>query len=155
MAQSWQQQLPGMQQVGHGQLSWFGLPIYSAVLWSEHLPMNPNAQFALQLTYHRRISSERFVQISMEEIRRLSAGRFPAPRLQQWEHTLRQVFPDVVEGDQLIGVYLPQHGCRFYNQHVLIADIPDVEMAQAFFSIWLDERSQDRELRAQLLGEKK
>ena len=154
-AQSWHEQLPQAKPVGHGELRWFGLHIYRATLWSEHQPFDANAPFALELTYERSISRERFLQTSMDEIKRLSGAQATAAKLKQWEQELSRVFPDVVEGDQLIGVYLPQHGCLFYDKQKLLADITDPELAQAFFAIWLDPRSKDSSLRAHLLGSSK
>jgi hypothetical protein len=59
---------------------------------------------------------------------------------------------DVREGDQLTGVYLPGHGARFYIGGQLLADVEDASFARAFFSIWLDPRTRDADLRAHLLG---
>ena len=68
---------------------------------------------------------------------------------------LEKAFVDVKSGDQLIGVYLPGIGCRFYSQQALLAEIPDEIFANAFFSIWLDPRTKDSNLRQQLLGNNK
>ena len=57
-----------------------------------------------------------------------------------------------MEGDELIGVYLPQRGCRFYGKNTALGEIADVELAQAFFAIWLDPKTKDSTLRANLLG---
>lgn len=68
---------------------------------------------------------------------------------------MEKAFIDVKSGDQLIGVYLPGTGCRFYSQQTLLAEIPDESFANAFFSIWLDPRTKDNNLRQQLLGNNK
>ena len=148
---SWRAELPQAAEVGGGELRWFGLRIYRAALWSEQ-PFDPAGRFALQLTYHRSISRERLVQTSLDEMRRLgSAPREPA-QLAHWEAQLRRAFIDVAPGDQLIGVHLPGHGMRLYDQRRLVADIADPALAQAFFGIWLHADSRDQDLRRQLLG---
>jgi len=41
----------------------------------------------------------------------------------------------------------------FYNQHRLLGAIDDPVFARAFFSIWLDPRTREPQLRARLLGQ--
>ena len=151
-ARDWHAELPQAKVVGQGELHWFGLSIYSARLWSERSPFDDNAPFALELTYHRHINSAWFVQASSREIKRLSDQRFSADKLQHWEALMSRAFPNVNDGDQLIGIFIPQHGCRFYDAGTLLAEINDPEFARAFFAIWLDPRTQDSSLREHLLG---
>lgn len=148
----WRSELPNAKLIGQGELHWFGLSIYSASLWSEHSPFDAHAPFALELTYHRHISSERFVNTSLEEIKRLSGTPISADKLHEWEKLMSRAFPDVNDGDQLIGIFIPDQGCRFYDRSGLRIDIRDPDFAKAFFSIWLDPRSKDENLRAHLLG---
>lgn len=154
-ANVWREQLPQAKPLGSGDLRWFGLRIYTAKLWSEQTRFDPNSPFALELTYHRSISREQFVSSSLDEITRLFGNRYPAPTLKRWEAEMQRAFIDVKEGDQLIGVYQPNVGCRFYSSRQLLAEIRDPEFAKAFFAIWFDERTKDSGLRAQLLGSRK
>lgn len=147
----WRDELPGALAIGSGELRWFGLRIYHAVLWSGQRPFDPAGRFALQLTYHRSISRERLVETSLDEMRRLGSAPAPAT-LEQWRSKLRQAFVDVEPGDQLIGINLPGYGMRLYSRSKLVADIPDPLLARAFFGIWLNEASRDQGLRLQLLG---
>ena len=149
---NWRDELPQARAVGGGELRWFGLRIYHATLWSEKQPFDPAARFALQLRYHRSISRERLVQTSMDEIRRLGIGPRDSATAQRWEAQLRAAFVDVAEGDQLVGLHLPGQGMRLYDRDKLLAEIPDPQLAQAFFGIWLHESSRDQNLRRQLLG---
>lgn len=151
-AAGWRDELPGATAVGSGELRWFGLRIYDAALWSGQQPFDPAARFALQLTYHRSISRERLVQTSLDEMRRLGTAPADPSSLGQWEQQLRKAFIDVAPGDQLIGVNLPGYGMRLYDQRKLVADVPDPNLARAFFGIWLNEASRDQALRRQLLG---
>jgi hypothetical protein len=152
-AASWRDELPRATVLGSGDLTWFGLRIYHAALWSEHKPFNPDDAFALELTYHRSIKREQFVKASMDEIRRLFPDRYDNDRLKHWEAELSRAFVDVAAGDQLIGVFVPRQGCRFYSRLGLTADLRDTELATAFFAIWLDKRTREAGLRKQLLGD--
>ena len=154
-AATWREALPAAKVVGSGTLRWFGLKIYDAKLWSEQQPFDANAPFALELTYHRSISREQFVETSLDEIKRLFAERYSAETLKRWESEMNRAFPNVKAGDQLIGVYEPGVGCRFYDAKQLTTIVKDPEFARAFFAIWLDKRSKDSDLRAKLLGSAK
>lgn len=154
-AGTWREALPAAKVVGSGSLRWFGLKIYDAKLWSEQQPFDANAPFALELTYHRTISREQFVETSLDEIKRLFTDRYSAETLKRWEAEMNRAFPNVKAGDQLIGVYEPGVGCRFYDANQLTTSVKDPEFARAFFAIWLDKRSKDSDLRAKLLGSAK
>ncbi|PHV03426.1 hypothetical protein CSQ88_01540 [Iodobacter sp. BJB302] len=153
-AAGWREELPAATPLGSGEFRWLGFRIYTARLWSEQRPFVASAPFALELTYHRSISRERFVSSSLDEIKRLSSKEYSKAQLARWQAEMERAFSDVESGDQLIGVYLPGVGCRFYGKKGLNAEVADVEFAKAFFAIWLDERSKDSNLRAQLLGQK-
>jgi hypothetical protein len=152
-AATWREELPQATTVGSAEMTFFGLRIYQATLWSEQKPFRPDARFALQLTYHRSISRKQLVDTSIDEIKRISGKRSDPAMLARWQSALNAAFVDVSEGDQLIGVYEPGYGMRLYDRQKLLADIPDPQLAQAFFGIWLDERTKDSKLRKQLLGE--
>jgi Chalcone isomerase-like len=151
-AASWRDDLPQAQALGAGDMRFLGFRIYHATLWAEQKPFQPERAFALQLTYLRNIGRDRLVSASIDEIRRISRPAIDAATLARWETTLRGAMVDVAEGDQLIGVYLPERGMRLYSQQKLLAEIDDLALARAFFAIWLDARTRDQGLRQQLLG---
>ena len=66
---------------------------------------------------------------------------------------MKQIFPDVVDGDCIIGLTLPQSGARFYYNEKATGEIQDREFAKAFFGIWLDPKTSEPALRIKLLGE--
>ncbi|WP_437270808.1 chalcone isomerase family protein [Stutzerimonas balearica] len=149
---SWRQDLPQARLQGQGELRFFGLRIYSARLWSAAPLGQAPAPFALELTYHRRISRDSLVQTSLEEITRLAGTDLAQDRLARWAREMRQAFVDVLPRQRITGVFLPGVGCRFYVGDQLQHEIRDPEFAEAFFAIWLDPRTRDPELRQQLLG---
>lgn len=146
----WAKDYPQLRQLGSGDLRWFGFHIYSARLFAEQTPFSTQNLFALELTYRRAITRDRFVQVSLDEMRRLQGEKISQAKLEEWQAALQRAFVDVKEGDQLTGVYLPGIGCRFYSRHTLLAEIRDPALAQAFFSIWFDARSKDQNLRKKL-----
>ncbi|MCL7462101.1 chalcone isomerase family protein [Pseudomonas sp. NW5] len=149
---SWQESLPQAEVLGTGELRLFGFRIYSARLWSREQPLTENSPFALELTYHRDISRQQLVEASQREIRRLFGTQVSDQQLSAWQVHMQQAFVDVTPGAKITGVYLPGTGARFYAGNRLQHAVDDAEFARAFFAIWLDPRTRNPELRAQLLG---
>lgn len=154
-AATWRDELPNAKLVGQGEFRWLFFDIYNAKLWSEQSPFDANKRFALELTYHRHITSDEFLESTIDEIKRINGTTYSTQQLAQWKKQLTNVFPDVRSGDQLIGVYLPDRGCVLFDKNKRIAEINDPQLAKAFFGIWLDARSRDKNLRQLLLGETK
>ncbi len=152
----WREALPDASRMGSGELRVFGFSIYSAQFWSPRLivgdPTGADRPFALELTYRRAISREDLVEASIKEIRRLSPTPPNSELMARWEQEMRQAFVDVRAGDRITGVYLPAEGARFYVGDNLRHVVRDEAFAKAFFAIWLDPRTRNPQLRAQLLG---
>ena len=137
----------GLRQWGSGEMTWFGFSLYRATLWvAGESPESSTT--ALQLDYLRDIPRERLVQTSLDEMRRLGASE---PQLEGWEGELRRVFPDVKEGESIVGVHYPGRGASFYHQGQTTGEISDAEFARRFFAIWLDPASRSPSLRTALL----
>jgi len=134
-------------QWGSGEMTWFGFSLYRATLWvaGDSPDQSPSA---LQLDYRRDIPRERLVQTSLDEMRRLGADE---AQLSRWEADLRRVFPDVKEGDSIVGVHRPGRGASFFHQGRETGEVVDAEFARRFFAIWLDPASRSPALRSALL----
>lgn len=146
----WRGEIPGATQVGQGQFSWFGFVVYEAHLWSAARTPDWAHAFALELVYRRELSRDTLVQASLDEMRRL--GSDDEALLAAWAGEMRQAFVDVKAGQRITGVYLPDEGCRFYVDGKPRHVVADTRFAHAFFSIWLDPRTRNPELRRDLLG---
>jgi len=153
-AASWRDDLSQANLVGSGDLRWFGLRIYTAQLWSEKPAFDEKRPFVLVLNYHRNISKAQLVETSLDEIKRLSAQTHTPTTLKRWENEMNRAFVDVKTGDVLAAAFLPNQGIRFYNKNKTLAEVRDLDFALAFFDIWLDPKTKDKALRAQLLGRK-
>jgi hypothetical protein len=155
LAATWRDDVPNAKLIGSGDLRWMMLHIYSAELYMEEPVFDPQKKFALVLTYHKSISRDRFVETSLDEIKRLKGQTVDGETLKKWKGYMDSAFTDVKSGDQLIGVHLPNIGCRFYSKDKLLTEISDPAFADAFFSIWFDPRSRDKDLRKKLTGASK
>ncbi len=152
-AEVWRDALPEAREIGSGTMRWLGFRIYQATLWAPRRPLDTNQPFALQLQYQVRVTREKLAATSIEEMQRMSPTLVPAPTLARWKAELLRAFVDVADGDELVGVYLPQRGMRLYDRDRMLAEIDDAELARAFFNIWLGQPSRDDSLRRSLLGE--
>lgn len=142
--------LPGYEAVGSGTLRFFGLRVYDATLWAPRGAWASGQPFALELRYARSFDGAATAKRSIEEIR--AQRSLPESTLARWEAQLAAIFPDVRDGDRLIGVRVPGEGAAFYQGTRPIGRIADELLADAFFDIWLAPATRAPELRARLLG---
>jgi hypothetical protein len=146
--------LPQASPLGSGSFRWFGLKLYDARLWAERRSFNGNewmrTPLALELTYARTLYGARIAEASIDEMKKLGLGS--AAQHRAWLDAMKQVFPNVEEGTQLIGLYQPGHATRFYRDGVAVGEVADPEFGPAFFAIWLHPRTSAPKLRAALLG---
>jgi hypothetical protein len=125
---------------GSGEMTRMTLHVYAAYFscvdrarcgWS------PQQPFALQLVYHRSLVGSRIAERSVEEIAKLGYGT--ADQRGRWGEQMKQIFPDVVDGDRIVGVNLPQSGARFYyNGKPIGGENRGPRVRQGIFGIWLD-----------------
>ena len=145
--------LPGAVLQGQGRLRYFGLHIYDAALWSSP-PVSaseaPNAPFALELRYARKLSGSSIAERSLQEMKNVGAvGEAEGPR---WLEAMKSVFPDVVAGDRITGICRPGNGAAFFVNGRPSGEVRDAQFAQLFFGIWLSPLTSQPALRSALLG---
>lgn len=136
----------GLQRWGQGSYRRFGFLVYEAVLWAGDDPTQP--PLALQLTYRRSIRGKAIAEASVKEMRAL--GGVDEDTLRRWGQRMAVLFPDVTDGDRILGEYQAE-AARFHFNGVFIGEIADAAFARQFFAIWLDPRTSAPDLRAALL----
>ena len=139
---------------GEAVLRFFGLKVYDIRLWTpekaapvEELAAGP---FALELVYDLSIKGRDIAERSVKEMR--TQGWRDEAQLKRWGQEMAHIFPDIAQGDALIGVSIPGKGARFYSRDKLIAVVADPEFSRAFFDIWLSVKTSEPRLRKKLLG---
>ena len=146
--------VPNLEAKGGGEMTFMTLAVYAAYFYCVDRPRcrwSPEQPFAMQLVYHRSLVGAKIAERSVAEIAKLGYGT-PDQRA-RWGALMKQFFVDVVDGDHIIGLNLPQLGIRYYYNGKLLGEIQDREFARAFFGIWLDPRTSEPELRKKLLSE--
>lgn len=140
----------GLSVRGEAVMRFFGMKVYDVRLWTQMRPFTYADPFAIELMYDMALKGKDIADRSVKEMR--AQGYNDEAKLRRWGDEMTKIFPDIQQGDTLIGVSIPGTEARFYNREKLIASVPDPEFAKAFFDIWLSEKSSEPKLRLKLLG---
>ncbi|HJO34712.1 MAG: chalcone isomerase family protein [Pseudomonadota bacterium] len=143
---------PALALVGKSRFRKFLIHVYDARLWAPAGDYRPDAVVALDLTYARAFESDALATRSVQEMAGIGAGS-EAQRA-QWAEQMREVFPDVAQGDRLIGLYEPGGASRFYLNGKLYSQVDDPAFGEAFFGIWLNEATSEPALREALIAQR-
>jgi len=92
--------MQGLRPRGQGSFRRFGFHVYDATLWTGEVPDGP--PLALRLDYRRKLSGQAIADASTTEMRRLVTDE---AQLSVWDQAMRRIFPDVRDGDHLLGVW--------------------------------------------------
>jgi len=133
-------------------LRFWGFDVYDARLWTPQgfrFSQATQFRFALELQYLRRLEGEAIASRSLDEMRRLAT--VTDAQAQSWLLAMREVFPNVKEGDRITGINVPGEVVEFWVNGQRAGDVTDTAFANLFFGIWLNERTSEPKLRAQLL----
>jgi hypothetical protein len=141
--------LPNLILLGEGRLTVLFWDIYDARLYVADGSYDPEKPFALSLNYLRGFSGSDITKRSIEEMRKQGLGDESV--LVSWQTELGRIFPDVLEGDEIIGVSDPSEGARFFLNDSLIGTITDQNLSRQFFDIWLSEKTSEPEMRKLLM----
>ena len=143
--------------VGSGVLSWFGIDVYEAVLFTESGRFEADGideTVALELRYRRNIPASRLVDRTRKEWNRLDGrAELPEPAVRErWLEEVAGFWPDIKPGDLIVTVVSPGGPARFYGAGGFIGEVADPAFGPAFLGIWLHPESSRPDLRDQLVG---
>lgn len=144
--------IPDAEIVGEGRFSYLFWDLYDASLHAPDGNWNNNKPYALKLRYLRNLDGHKIADRSAEEIRR--QGFNDEAKLAAWHSQMKNIFPDVSKGTEIIGIHVPGEETRFYLGTSEIGLIKDPKFGKWFFGIWLSEKTSAPELRTSLLGRK-
>lgn len=148
------QVMPDARLAGQGRLTRWGFAGYDARLWVAPgfiASQFDRHAFTLELAYLRAFRSSDIVRTSMELMQR--SGALDPAKASRWRSQLAAVFPDVTPGDRIAGVYKPGLPAQIFVNDKAAGTLADVELARAFFGIWLLPTTSEPGLRASLLGD--
>ncbi|NVK57650.1 MAG: chalcone isomerase family protein [Alteromonadaceae bacterium] len=142
--------VPDAKLAGQARYSYLFWDVYDAALYAPQGRWQQSAPFALTLTYLRDFDGADIAKRSVKEIR--AQGFSDNDRLQRWQATMTDLFPDVTENDTITGVATAGGNTRFYLNDALLGEVTESEFTQWFFNIWLGPQTTEPEFRAKLLN---
>lgn len=141
--------VPVVEQVGATRFSVFLWDVYDISLYAPSGKFDPKSTFALHLEYLRSIRGDVIAEKSVDEMRKQGISEV---KLAAWYVQMKEIFPDVDRGTELIGVFNPQGPTEFYNGSELIGQVVDPEFGPAFSAIWLGQQTSRPQVRSKLIG---
>jgi hypothetical protein len=143
--------MPELKALGGGLLRVFGFQVYNVYLWTPAgAAFDRSKPYALDLQYLRNFSAKQLAERSIDEMRGQGIGGdavYP-----KWLAEMERVFADVKDGDRLTGVVTPTKTSKFFYNGAFRGEVIDPAFADAFFGIWLNEKSSQPRIRNLLLG---
>ena len=143
--------VPSAVVLGEGRLKVLFWNVYDAILYTPSTGYLADAPFALSLTYLMDFAGKDIAKRSVEEMQ--DQGWQDKTQLKVWENQMIALFPDVKEGDTLVGIQSVEGSARFYYNDSFVGQVNDKEFSKAFFGIWLSRKTSEPKLRRKLLGE--
>jgi hypothetical protein len=143
--------MPELKALGGGLLRVFGFQVYNVYLWTPGgAAFDRSKPYALDLQYLRTFTAKKLAERSIDEMRGQGIGDDTV--YLKWLAEMERVFADVKEGDRLTGVVTPAKTAKFFFNGTYRGEVLDPAFADAFFGIWLNEKSSQPRMRNQLLG---
>jgi len=143
--------MPDPQVVGKGRMKVMLWNVFDATLYAENGQYDADKPFALSLAYLRKLKGKKIVEKTLSEIR--SQGPLDSETGKRWSTALDKIIPDVDDKTIITGVRDARANTLFYQNGAFIGQIDDPAFTEAFFGIWLGNKSSKPELTRKLLGQ--
>ncbi len=134
--------------IGDGPFTYLGFKVYDAHYYS--VDDLGKSGFAIRLVYARKVMNEDLVKATVKQMIRLGASD---NEMIKWRSDLEKIYPTVDQGHYITAIYQPSGSTTFIHNGNVVGKINDQLFSKIFFSIWLDQRTSNPELRTKLLGE--
>ncbi|HEY5716291.1 MAG TPA: chalcone isomerase family protein [Psychromonas sp.] len=137
--------------VGKGDLSWFLMDIYQASLHSaDGVYADKKYPQALKIRYQRSFKKQWLVDATAKEWQKMAITR---QQYNPWLRQLSTLWPDVKSGDTITFFVAENGQGSFYHNDILLGEVENPDLADAFLDIWLAKNTSQPRLRRQLIGE--
>jgi hypothetical protein len=140
---------PGMQPLGKGRHSWWGIKMYDATLWIVGPRWSSAAPHALDLEPSRAVPADLLVKNALAEMRELKVGDDQQYKL--WHAELAKVIPSVSQGDQIVIFCSDTNRTIVYLNNSTTGEVDDPSFCPAVMSVWLHPQTKHQTMRKSLL----
>ena len=138
--------------VGESRLEYLFWDVYDIRLFTADGQWQGKPPYVLELTYLRDVKSSDIVEQSIKEMKR--QGHLEQAQLDKWQKLMQRMFPDVKKGDRLTGTVNADYESTFYLNDNKLERVTEKAFNQAFFDIWLGEKTSEPDMRKEITGEK-
>lgn len=129
------------ERIGSADLSWFGLKLYTADLYTERgAEFDWSDPFRLDLTYSREFSSAALVKATLVELERTEGARADHAEI---EEGLALCFRQVAKGDVFSAMALEQNSVRLFLNGIETCTLEHEDIRRRFLGIWLSDQSRE------------
>jgi hypothetical protein len=139
--------------VGEGNYSYWLWDLYHARLQTldgRFVDYHQSAPLQLELTYARDITKQEFIDATLEQWRIQQGAVLKTHKI--WAGELSTLWRDVKKGDKLTAILSTDGLVKFYFNDEPLGSTTDPAFGNAFFDIWLSEKTTAPKLRKQLLA---
>lgn len=139
--------LPDAQQRGSAVFRYLGLPIYEARLYTQAgQPLDWQRDFAIELTYLRRISARTLVDSTLQELAR-TGGALPVG------DQLGKCFAEVRAGDRYLALSKGRDTVQFWRNDRPVCSLRHPNIKTRFMTIFVGDNTRSRSFSAELRGD--
>lgn len=138
------------QLIGQARFNYMFWHVYDVYLYAENGVYSSDKPFALKLVYKMDLEGNDIALRSKQEIKKI--GFKDKAILEKWYQKMIDIFPDVSNGSELVGIYTKDKRSIFFDKNKKIGEENDPDFGKWFFGIWLSEKNLYPKLNKQLLG---
>jgi len=140
---------PGIQPLGKGRHTWWGVRMYDATLWIVGSRWSATAPHALDIEPGRAVPADTLVTNAIAEMRDLKVG--DARQLAIWQAEMKKLIPNVQQGDQIVIFCSDTNRTLSYLNNSSIGEVDDPSFCPAIMSVWLHPQTKHQAMRKSLL----
>lgn len=136
---------PTLQHVGDGKYKAFFIKVYNIHYYQSEKATGAEA---LHIGYYMDLKAKKRLDRAVKDIKAQNIADAP---LADWEGQMKEIFPDVKDGDSITIVKNKLGHSSFYHNDTPRGTITDPIFTRAFFNIWLGEETGLKSLKEKLL----
>ena len=142
--------VPDASLVGQARFQVLFFKIYDAQLFAPKGQYDPNAPYALRLTYLINGKKDRIIKQTVKEMKRQRAAS--DSMIESWLPLMEEAFIDMPKGSSADFIHAGDDRLVLATDGRVIAEITDRRFIRALMDIWLGPKVRDTEFQLALLG---
>jgi len=142
--------VPDASLVGQARFQVLFFKIYDAQLFAPKGQYDPNAPYALRLTYLINGKKDRIISQTVKELKRQGAASDNV--IESWQPLMERAFRDMPKGSSADFIKTGDGRLVLVTEGRIIAEIDDRDFTRALMDIWLGPDVRDADFQSALMG---